>query len=125
MTRILESMRHARRGDGREFFTWLGTHSDEHRPEIEREFCDECATIYRRSKYASYSTLSDIQKAKANARSYANTYQRRGRLQPQPCEDCGATEGVEKHHLDYALPLLVRWLCRVCHMKNHPSKRST
>lgn len=36
---------------------------------------------------------------------------RDGRLEKQPCETCGAVEGVEAHHDDLAAPLDVRWLC--------------
>lgn len=53
-----------------------------------------------------------------NARCYANEYQKRGKLVPQPCEKCGATD-VVKHHDDYTKPLDVRWLCRPCHHKTH------
>jgi hypothetical protein len=41
--------------------------------------------------------------------------QRRGRLEPQPCEVCGSTNNIEKHHDDYAYPLRVRWVCRGHH----------
>lgn len=59
------------------------------------------------------------QKDRANARSYANCYQRRGILVPKPCERCGTTDRVEKHHEDYSKPLQVRWMCRLCHMAEH------
>lgn len=52
---------------------------------------------------------------KANARSYSNQYVRRGLLKRQPCEVCGTTDQVEKHHGDYSKPLQVRWLCRRHH----------
>lgn len=57
--------------------------------------------------------LSAEQRRKATVRSYAGTYKRRGRLVPQPCQDCGA-EPAEMHHEDYARPLDVIWLCRLC-----------
>lgn len=61
--------------------------------------------------------LSPLARLKANARAYANVYQRRGVLQRQPCERCGAK--AEKHHEDYRRPLMVRWFCRHCHLKLH------
>jgi ribosomal protein S27AE len=55
---------------------------------------------------------------RAVARAYANVYQRRGKLVPQPCERCQAA-GVQKHHDDYTRPLEVRWFCRKCHLDLH------
>lgn len=57
-----------------------------------------------------------------NCRSYANTYERRGKLKREPCEDCGAR--AEKHHPDYSKPLEVVWLCRDCHLKHHSAMKS-
>ncbi len=69
-----------------------------------------------------HSDLDPVAKFKANARAYANVYQRRGKLIPQPCERCGV-EHAQKHHEDYTKPLEVRWLCRPCHLAEHaPSK---
>lgn len=58
------------------------------------------------------------QRLKANCRSYANVYQRRGLLPKQPCARCGSKK-AEKHHEDYTKPLEVRWLCRRCHLTDH------
>lgn len=62
--------------------------------------------------------LPDDQRLKSNCRSYANTYQKRGHLIPQPCQVCGGSD-AEKHHPDYSQPLLVEWMCRPCHMAHH------
>jgi protein-arginine kinase activator protein McsA len=32
-----------------------------------------------------------------------------------PCEKCGSTENVQRHHPDHAQPLLVKFLCQQCH----------
>jgi hypothetical protein len=61
--------------------------------------------------------LNQAQRRKANARSYAGTYLRRGKLQRSVCEGCGAV--AEMHHDDYDKPLEVRWLCRSCHLDEH------
>jgi hypothetical protein len=43
---------------------------------------------------------------------------RAGKLVAAPCDVCGAKK-VEAHHVDYARPLDVRWLCRPCHLREH------
>jgi hypothetical protein len=63
--------------------------------------------------------LTGLARKKSNARAYANVYQRRGFLKPLPCEDCGSTEQVWKHHEDYDQPLKVRWRCRPCRLHLH------
>lgn len=43
---------------------------------------------------------------------------RRGLVQRQPCEVCGADK-VDGHHPDYSRPLDVVWLCRKHHLAEH------
>ena len=38
------------------------------------------------------------------------------------CQVCGEKTYVEGHHFDYQHPLLVIWLCRVCHRQYHTGK---
>lgn len=78
-------------------------------------YCRACHNEYRRKtrhKMAPETLL------KEKCRAYANTYQRRGKLTPQPCLKCGSLK-VEKHHPDYSKPLEVVWLCRPCHRRLH------
>lgn len=56
---------------------------------------------------------------KAKAQKQAYSRRRRGKLVPQPCEACGATEKIEMHHEDYSKPFDVRWFCWACHRRLH------
>ncbi len=51
---------------------------------------------------------------KQAARSLVTSAIRSGELIQEPCEVC-SEEKVEAHHDDYSKPLVVRWLCSVCH----------
>lgn len=43
-----------------------------------------------------------------------------GRMtKPETCSACGKGGIIDGHHDDYALPLVVRWLCRWCHREWH------
>ena len=55
------------------------------------------------------------------ARSKVGYMIRRGYWTAQPCEVCGATEGIEAHHDSYAEAhwTTVRWLCKEHHEKWH------
>jgi len=44
---------------------------------------------------------------------------RTGRLTRKPCEECGSHKRVHAHHHDYDKPLEVKWLCSLCHGKEH------
>jgi hypothetical protein len=68
--------------------------------------------------------LTDDQRRRASARSYANVYLRRGHLERGPCEVCASAQ-AEMHHDDYHRPLDVRWLCREHHLQLHRSERSS
>ena len=67
-----------------------------------------------------HSEMTAERRARANARSYANVYLRRGKLVRQPCEVCGSDK-VKMHHEDYSRPLRVRWLCRSHHLAVAPA----
>lgn len=89
------------------------------RRSVGQKWCKECHAEYMRENRPKHSELSDEQRFKANARAYANVYQRRGKLIPEPCCKCGTSASVEKHHENYAAPLFVVWMCRKCHMDLH------
>jgi hypothetical protein len=85
---------------------------------LPQRYCRACHAAYAREHRPRHADLSPLQRMRSIARSYANVYQRRGKLLPEPCEKC-EVELAQKHHEDYSLPLQVRWLCRECHLKHH------
>ena len=42
-----------------------------------------------------------------------------GKLIPEPCKICGATENIVAHHEDYSKRLDVVWLCKSHHNQLH------
>lgn len=86
-------------------------------------YCLACKALYMRLTRPMHADMLPSQRERANARAYANVYQRRGKLKSQPCEKCGTHLRIEKHHDDYSKPLEVRWICRECHLKEHANAR--
>ena len=85
---------------------------------LPQKYCRACHAAYARAHRPRHADLPEEQRLRAVARAYANVYQKRGKLVPQPCESCSAP-GVQKHHDDYNRPLEVRWFCRKCHLDLH------
>lgn len=85
-----------------------------------QKFCKECQRIYlnkyRQSK--NYLRVGKDTKKKHYARTYANTYLKRGKIEKLPCIVCGDNK-VEMHHDNYNKPLEIKWLCRKHHMEHH------
>ena len=90
---------------------------------IGQKYCRECHNEYQRNNRPKHSELTPEQRFKANSRAYANVYKNRGKLEQQPCDNCGH-ENAEMHHDDYTKPLDVEWLCRGCHLELHNSLES-
>ncbi len=38
---------------------------------------------------------------------------------PNHCENCGTKTKLRGHHEDYSKPLIVIWLCQICHSERH------
>ena len=89
-----------------------------------RRRCLGCHAAYMRWWRSSHPMTAE-QRIKDNARSYANTYKRRGKLVPRPCDICGEADNVEMHHPDYSEPLRVVWLCRPHHLRLHAGTLAT
>ena len=67
-----------------------------------------------------YSELSEEERFKSLTRSYTRVYVGRGKIILKgKCEQCGSPRHVERHHIDYSQPLIVKELCRGCHKRNH------
>jgi hypothetical protein len=62
----------------------------------------------RRARYA-------IHPEKDRADSAAAWAVKKGFVAMGPCENCGATKGIERHHPDYSKPLEFVCLCTPCH----------
>lgn len=92
-------------------------HVEEHRARDRAEDRTEKRRAYWKARHVR--RLGDerfqIQERAREAVKYAL---RAGRLKRAPCEACGAFE-TDAHHDDYSKPLVVRWLCRVCHAAHH------
>jgi len=69
-----------------------------------------------------YKDLTEEQKMRADARSIAKVYLKRGRILREDCEVCGKP-GEEMHHDDYTRPLFVRWFCREHHVDLHMQEK--
>lgn len=82
-----------------------------------QRYCADCHATYMREWRRTHS-LNDEAKMRDNARSYAGTYKRRGKLDPEPCMCCGSPD-AEMHHPDHERPLVVVWMCRACHLSWH------
>ena len=62
--------------------------------------------------------LNGEARQRMNARCYAHTYIRRGKIKREPCAKCG-DPNAQMHHADYSKPLQIEWLCEFCHHARH------
>jgi hypothetical protein len=85
---------------------------------LPQRYCRACHAAYARENRPRHVDLSEEQRKRSVARAYANVYQRRGKLFPEPCAAC-RDPSAQKHHDDYSKPLQVTWLCRKCHLTLH------
>ncbi len=87
------------------------------RPETEKR--------YRAATEAKYGQMTDdewniariIYEAKRRARRLINDAIRKGVIEREGCEQCGAR--AHAHHPNYARPLAVIWLCPLHHRREH------
>jgi hypothetical protein len=88
---------------------------------LPQRYCKFCHAANMRSSRPRHSELSDLQKKKANTRSYSKELLKRGDLKRGVCEYCHSAK-VEMHHDDYNDPCNVRWFCRSHHLLYHKWK---
>jgi len=81
-------------------------------------YCNKCHAAYMR-EWRKTHPLTPEQRVKSNARSYAGSYKRRGKIIPQPCSVHGCNSPAQMHHDDYSRPLDVEWMCRPHHLAHH------
>jgi hypothetical protein len=109
----------------KEFLEWMMANRDDGRrimaaleirgyanPKIRKNLRN---TIYRTNYRLRHPEKYKAEKEIAKARHH-------GQLNPEPCFNCGSTNGVEAHHEDYSKPLDIVWLCRECHVGLHNNK---
>jgi hypothetical protein len=83
-----------------------------------QRYCNACHAAYQRAHRRRHSELSPEQRKKSICRSLLHVYVRRGRIRRSAvCEICGVAAKTEAHHENYDHPLVVKWLCRPCHVK--------
>ncbi len=90
---------------------------------LPQRYCRVCHAAYARAHRPRHADLPPDQRQRAVARAYANVYQRRGKIAPEPCSMCHDPV-AQKHHDDYSRPLQVRWLCRKCHLTVHTGDKT-
>jgi hypothetical protein len=57
---------------------------------------------------------------KERARNILRDAVHKGKIKkPKKCQGCGWTGTLHGHHEDYNAPLVVRWLCSICHGRAH------
>jgi hypothetical protein len=84
-----------------------------------QRYCKSCHAKYMRENRPKWKELTEEQKEKANCRSKAKTYQKRGKLAKGPCRVPGCMNPSQNHHPDYKNPLKILRYCRAHHLELH------
>lgn len=85
-------------------------------PIPKQNYCRPCKRIVRKEYRANGGYLK--QRGKEKVRYETRQAVWRGEIARQPCRDCGA-HPAQMHHLDYANPMDIVWLCGPCHRNEH------
>jgi hypothetical protein len=80
-----------------------------------RKFTHEQMLQHQRARYANDHEYRKKQLARITAYNALKV----GKIIRQNCSKCGSEES-QMHHSDYLKPLEIEWLCRPCHILEHP-----
>ena len=113
---------------------WLKAYRDKRRVQGKQVCSTKRNEAHRRQWQVEYQQRPDVRKRRAEqmrryqhdpklrikhlARWYTRRQIANGIIQRQPCAECG-TSPAQAHHEDYTQPLLIVWLCALCHRKLH------
>lgn len=91
------------------------------RAKSSHSYCNLCHNKKTR-EWRKTHPLTEEQRRRDTARSYASVYLKRGKIKRMPCEVCG--EKAQMHHPDYSKPTKVKWFCRKHHIEKCHKKVS-
>jgi hypothetical protein len=95
---------------------WLDAH-----PDYRREYYKKNSKKYRRISKRWNTENPQKYRAKYIAQ---HAYERGELKKPKRCQKCNKIKRLDRHHPNYAFPLRIEWLCRVCHKEKHRSLAS-
>lgn len=89
-----------------------------------RKVCNQSVKNWRLANPERFAETEKFRRLKDRpkelARSYVYKQISRGKLErPKQCEKCAKECKPEAHHTDYSQPLLINWLCKICHKHEH------
>lgn len=77
--------------------------------------------LYSTSKYSIAWKARNVEKVRAHAM-IGRAIDAGTLVRPPHCESCGLQCKPHAHHRNYSEPLSVRWLCALCHKREHEPK---
>ena len=86
-------------------------------PHLRRKYCSmQCKVEAQKTGWQTFrQATAKARRAQALVRYHVSAG---NMVRPTICEECGTTDrSIEAAHYDYDQPLLVRWLCRSCHVR--------
>jgi hypothetical protein len=89
-----------------------------------RKVCNESVKNWRKNNPEKFAESEKARRLKDRpkelARNYVYKQISKGKLErPSTCERCFKECKPEAHHDDYTKPLLIKWLCKICHRQEH------